>query len=149
MHAGEKNFPDAGGNDLAHGVHAAVPVVEIANDAHALGGGGPHGKMHAGHIVDHLHMGAEFFIDIVVRAFVEKVDVHLAEDGAEGVGIALAPGGALVVGEFERVGGAGFVAFDLALEGAFVVDARQGLGFGGFSVEDDADLRGVWPEYPG
>ena len=143
VHAGEKDFPNARRNQLAHRVRAAVPVVEVADHAHALGGRRPDREMHARHLVYHFHMGAEFFVDVVVRAFVEKIDVHLAEHGAERVGVALAPLVAVMRGEFERIALAGLVAFDLAFKNSLVVEPLQRLGFRVFTLEKDRDLGGI------
>ncbi len=79
MHARKKNFPDAGWQKLPHLVNAAIPVVEVTHNTHALRGWGPHGEMNARHIVNHLHMGAELFVDVVMRAFVEEINIHLAK----------------------------------------------------------------------
>ena len=143
VHAGEENLPDARGNQLAHRVGSAVPVVEISDHAHALGRGCPYREMHARHLVDHLHMGAEFFVDVVVRAFVEKIDIHLAQHGAERVGIALAPLGTFVVGEFERVTRAGLESFDFPFEHPFLIKSLQRLRIRLFAVENDLNLAGI------
>ena len=143
VHAGEENFPNARGNELAHRVGAAVPVVEVPDHAHTLGGGRPHREMHAGHLVDHLHMGAEFFVDVVVRAFVEKIDIHLAEHRTERVGVALAPLGAFMIGEFERVTRAGLESFDFPFEQPFLIETLQRLRFRLFAVENDLNLSGI------
>ena len=47
-----EQFPDAAGNVLAHRVAAAVPVVEVADDADAGGIGRPDGEVHAVDAVD-------------------------------------------------------------------------------------------------
>ena len=80
---GDEQLPHAGGAERAHGVVAAVPVVEIAHDRHAGGAGRPDGERHAGHPVDHTQVGAEFFVDAVLVALVEKVEVLVAERGEE------------------------------------------------------------------
>ena len=36
MHAGQENFPDSGWHKLPHLVHAAVPIIKIADHAHTL-----------------------------------------------------------------------------------------------------------------
>ena len=66
-------------------------------------------------------MSAEFFVDVVVRAFVEKIDIHLAEHWPERVGIALAPLGAFMVGEFERITCASLESFDFPFEQPFLI----------------------------
>ena len=44
---GHENLPDAGGREQPHRVDAAVPAVEVADDADAIGVGRPHGEVHA------------------------------------------------------------------------------------------------------
>ena len=47
----KENFPDATAEQLAHGVHAAVPVVEITDHADALRVGCPDAEDRAFHAV--------------------------------------------------------------------------------------------------
>ena len=79
MHAGEKNFPDAGWQKLPHLVDTPIPVVEIAHNTDALRGRGPHGEMNARHITYDFHMCAQFFVNVVMRALVEEINVHFAQ----------------------------------------------------------------------
>ena len=44
---GNEDLPDAGGAAIAHGVTAAVPVIEIADHADALRVRGPDGEVDA------------------------------------------------------------------------------------------------------
>ena len=95
---------------------ASVPVVEIPNHAHTLRRGCPDGEMNAGNVSDVFHVRAEFFVHIVVRALVEEVNIHLAENRRKGVGIALPPFRAIMPSEIKGVGHAFLESHDLALE---------------------------------
>ena len=88
---GKENLPDAGRNHFPHEVNAAIPVVEIPHHADALGIGGPDREMRAAHPAQFEDVGAEFFIDLVMSAFVEEIDVHLPQHRTEGIDILLAP----------------------------------------------------------
>ena len=46
---GREEFPNAGGAARAHQVHAAVPAIEVADDADAARARRPDGKVHAAH----------------------------------------------------------------------------------------------------
>jgi hypothetical protein len=71
----------------AHGVHAAVPVVEAAHHRHALGVGRPDGEAHAVGAVQLRGLGAHAAPGFQQAALVEQVDFLVREQGAEGVGI--------------------------------------------------------------
>jgi hypothetical protein len=58
------------------------PAVEVAEDADALGGGGPYGKLGACDAVNGEGMGAELFVKAVVTAFVEEVKVVRRKKGS-------------------------------------------------------------------
>ena len=123
MHAGQENFPDSGWHKLPHLVHAAIPVIEIADHAHTLRRWCPYGKMNARNIADHLHMCPEFFIDVVVGSFVEKVDVHLSKNGRKRIGIALFPLATVVPSEFECVRQSLAESGNLPLKKPMLIDA--------------------------
>ena len=59
--------------------------------------------MNAGNIADHLHMRPELFVDVVVGAFVEKVDVHLAKNWRKRIRIPFLPLATVVACNLERV----------------------------------------------
>src|SRR5580692_625813 len=61
----DEEFPDSGIAPGAHGIDAAVPSVEIADDADAAGVGRPHGEVHASDAFECLHMGAESSVSVV------------------------------------------------------------------------------------
>src|SRR5579859_809940 len=58
---------------------AAVPAVEIADDADAPRGRRPDGEVDAGDAVDGLQVRAKFFVRVVVAAFGHEVKVEIAE----------------------------------------------------------------------
>lgn len=70
-----------------HRVAAAVPLVEVADHRHAPGIGCPHGKAHAGHIVLPHGLGTQAAGQFPVPAFGDQVQVQVAQQQAEGVGV--------------------------------------------------------------
>ena len=66
---------------------AAVPVVEIADQAHAGGVGGPDGEIHAVDAVDLPQLGPEPVVALPVPAFVQQVTVVVGQQVGKGVGI--------------------------------------------------------------
>ena len=107
---GDENLPDAGGA-VAHGMDAAVPAVEIADDADAQRVGRPDGEMHAGDSGNFAEMRAELVVILEMSAFAEEVKIVIGENGreSEGVvgfdGLVLRGGGAQAIG-VRRNGGA-------------------------------------------
>lgn len=79
----DENFPDTGGAS-AHRVDAAVPMIEIADDADARRVGRPDGEVHAGHSGDFAKVRAEFFVILEMSAFAEEVKVVIGEKRREG-----------------------------------------------------------------
>ena len=71
--AGNENLPDARGAEGAHLVEAPVPAVEAADDADALGVGGPHGEAGSRHAVQDAELRAELFVNPPLVAFAEEV----------------------------------------------------------------------------
>ncbi len=66
---------------------AAVPAVEVADNADAFGAGSPRGEVNAANAFESDDMGAEFFVSVVVAAFTHQVKVELAQNNGEGIGI--------------------------------------------------------------
>ncbi len=66
---------------------AAVPTIEIADDADAAGRRSPDGEIHAGDTVDSFQVSTEFFVGVVMAAFGHQVKVEVAELEGEGVRI--------------------------------------------------------------
>ena len=62
--AGQKNFPDAAAEQPAHRIDAAIPAVEVANDADALRIRRPDRKVNAVLAPDRAKMRAELFVEL-------------------------------------------------------------------------------------
>ena len=77
--AGNENFPDAGGAEQPHGMEPPVPIVEIADDADALGVRRPDGKAGAGHAVSRAQLRAELFVNFPLVALAEQKQIRFAE----------------------------------------------------------------------
>ncbi len=84
---GDKDFPNTGGTAGAHGMDAAVPTIEIAHHADALCAGSPNGEVHAPNAFECNHVGAEFFVSVVVAALAHEIEIKLAEYDGKGIGI--------------------------------------------------------------
>ena len=52
LYSGDKKLPNPGAAQNSHGAAAAVPAVEAADDADALGVGRPDGEKNAGNVVN-------------------------------------------------------------------------------------------------
>ena len=128
--AGDENFPDAGRAENAHGVEAAVPVIEIANDTDALGVGRPNGETDTGDTVQSAEMSAEFIVDAEFVALGEEVDIHFAEGWEEGKGVAELAGVIAGIRDAEIVGENVFGIFACSFEDAFGVNfLERDFGF--------------------
>ena len=89
--SGDKNFPDTAAKQFAHGLDAAVPVVEITDYADALRVGGPDAEDRALHAIDFGEMRSEFLVKIPVVSLGMQVDVRIAKDAAEGIRVTRFP----------------------------------------------------------
>src|SRR6266481_5268836 len=65
---GEEEFPDAGRASRTRVMDAAVPTVEVTNDADTLCAGGPYGEVDAADAFESYDVGAEFFVGVVMAA---------------------------------------------------------------------------------
>ena len=83
----DEDFPDAGRHEQPHRVHAAVPPVEVADHADAIGVRRPHGEVHAGRRADRDPVRAELLEDAMVRAFAEQVQIEIGEHAAVAIRI--------------------------------------------------------------
>ena len=83
----EKNFPDARGAASAHGMDAAVPAVEVANDTDALCAGSPDREVNAPNAFQRYDVSAEFLVSVVMAAFAHEVEIEFAQDHGKGIGI--------------------------------------------------------------
>src|SRR5690242_15329927 len=70
---------------------AAIPVVEVANNADSLGVRRPHRKIDASLAINCPEMSAELIVNSPVLTFPKKVEVGLAHDGPVPVRIAGRP----------------------------------------------------------
>ena len=84
-------------------MNAAVPIVPVADDGHALRIRRPHAEDRASHTVVRLDVRAEFFPQLPVLPFAEEVRVHIAEQHAERIRIALLPYVSVVPREAKHV----------------------------------------------
>jgi hypothetical protein len=82
----DEGIPDAAGPEVAHGMLAAVPAVEVPDHADPPAVGGPDTEVHACDAVDGDGVRAELVVDAGVVAFAEQVQVIVRDDPA-------APGG--------------------------------------------------------
>jgi len=78
--ARQKEFPDTAFTAKTHGVTTAIPGVEVADDADALGIRSPDSKCGSLYTVDFAQMCAEAFIGAQVLTFSQQPDVKLAEN---------------------------------------------------------------------
>ena len=84
----QEDLPHAARHEVPHHVHAAVPPVEIANHADALGGWRPHREVHAAGVPQRHHVRSELLVGAQVTALAEQVHVEVGEHAPEVVGIA-------------------------------------------------------------
>src|SRR5262249_29475593 len=125
IYAWDEDFPNAG---LAQGTHlmeAAIPVVEVANDADPLGIWGPDGKACAGDAVGGAEVRTQLIVDAAFVAFAEEIEIGFAEGRQEGIGIARAMDLAGFVGNDEVVGINSAAVFGGAFEDVAFGDALE------------------------
>jgi hypothetical protein len=103
-HAGNENFPHAGRAEQPHRMKPPVPVVEIADDADALGVWRPDGKAGAGHAINHAQLRAELLENFTLVALAEEEQVRFAQRRQKGKGVARAARFASFIGDDEVVG---------------------------------------------
>src|SRR5262249_54490646 len=78
---GHEALPDAGGAARVEVERAVLPVIEVADDADLAGVGGPDGEVRAGDAILRAGVSTEFFVEPVVFAFAEEVEVEVGEKG--------------------------------------------------------------------
>ncbi len=108
----------------AHDVTPAVPAVETADHAYASGIGGPDGEGDAIDAIDRAGMGAHHLIGPEVVALAQQMQVEIADDGRESVGILGLRHMAVPV-DSQAIGEALVPAVERTGEDAGVVDAGQ------------------------
>ena len=105
---GNEDLPHAGRTQRTHGGLGAVPVVELADDAHGAGVGGPHGEGGAGGLAQlvgvGLHVRAQDLPQFLMAALGDQVGVHLTQGGQVTVGV-VANDRVFAVGDGHAVGG--------------------------------------------
>ena len=84
----QEDLPHAAWHEVPHHVHAAVPGVEIANHADALGGRRPHREVHSPCVPQRHHVRPELVVGAQVAPLAEQVHVEVGEHAPEVVGIA-------------------------------------------------------------
>ncbi len=84
---GDEDFPDAGGTHAAHGMKAAIPAVEIADDTDALGARRPNGERKAFDPLVLQEMGPHLFMELLMVPFPQEIKVHFPQGRPKGVGI--------------------------------------------------------------
>src|SRR5579872_6881102 len=82
--AGNENFPDAAGAQ-PHRMAAAVPVVEVADDADHFGVRRPHREANAGDSVARSKMRAEGPVALEVRTFAVQVQIEIGQQRRKAV----------------------------------------------------------------
>ena len=86
FHPWEKHFPDSAAQ-FTHRVYPAIPAVEVADDADPLGIRCPDGKGTSLDAIDVRQVGAELFVDAVMIALREEMNVEFTQDRPEGIRI--------------------------------------------------------------
>ena len=112
LHAGNKDFPNAGFFQFTHRMSAVIPQVEIAHNADCFCIGCPYGEGCAlcplmGH-----QSAAHFFIDFIVSTCTEKVSVQIGEGRREGIRVITLPCVAGIIGIFQLITEPFFSIFD-------------------------------------
>lgn len=146
---GNEEFPDSGRAARAHGMDAAVPIIENTDEADAARGRRPDGEVNAGNSGDGAKMRAEFFVSVVVAALAHEMEIEFADEVRKGVGVVkferIAAMGAALNFVAARLGRRGLIGRPGGFEKAFgaefdgVCDFR---GREGGIFENEAGLRG-------
>ena len=101
--ARDEQLPDARGAERAHRVDAAVPIVEVADDADRPRRRSPDREGRPGDAVDLAHVRAEPLVQLLVTAFGRKVQVDLAESRQERIRVVELDRRSVRVGHLEAV----------------------------------------------
>ena len=70
-------------------MHAAIPAIEISNNADAAGAWGPHGKMDARYSVHSFNVCAQLFVGVVVAALAHQIEIKLRKQIRERIRIVM------------------------------------------------------------
>ena len=76
---GDEHFPHAARREQPHRMDSAVPAVEVADHADAVGVGRPHREVDAGRRADDDPVRAELVEHSLVRAFAEQVQIEVGQ----------------------------------------------------------------------
>ena len=98
------------------GMAAAVPVVEIADDAHAAGVRRPDGEVRAPHAIDFAELRAELLVAAEQLPFAEQVQVEIGEQRGKGIRIVQRFHLPLMVGDAKLIGGRGWRSLTIFAE---------------------------------
>ena len=79
---GNEDLPDAGRHQQPHRVHAAIPEVEVADDADAIRVRRPDREMHAGRGPDGDAVSAELFEHTEMRPLAEQMQIEIGQHAA-------------------------------------------------------------------
>jgi len=66
---------------------AAIPTIEVSHDADAFCAGGPDGELNTADAFKGDHVGAEFFVGVVMAALTHEVEIKFAEYDGKGIRI--------------------------------------------------------------
>ncbi len=83
----DEELPDAAGDVLLHGMTAAIPSIEVADDADAGGVGGPDGEVDAIDTVHVAQLRAESAVASPVSALSEQIQIVVAQQRRKGIRI--------------------------------------------------------------
>ena len=123
--AWDKYLPHTGRSQRAHLVEAAIPGIEIANHADALGIRRPDGEAGARDAVDGAQLRSEFVVNTAFVAFAKQVQVGFAQCRQEGIGITGAAYVSAVIGDHQVIGVNAIGLFNCALKNIRFGDAFE------------------------
>ncbi len=156
----EEKFPDAGGAPGTHGMNAAVPAVEIADNTHTRCAGGPDGEVDTPDSIDGFQMGAQFVVCVVMPALAHEMKIELGQQKRKGIGIVKLKRFASVPGTLNSVAagrGSGGLAgrpggfeetFGTELNGLGELCGSEGCAFDGGRPQRDGGLGGSGKKKP-
>ena len=138
--AGHEQFPVADAAD-PHRMPARIPEIEITDNADALRIRGEHDEADAIDAFELHRMGAELVIQPLMGAFAEQIEVEIAQDGGEAIGV-------IEIDDVVAIARAQLVVHctirHISNEQAGIVDALQRRG--GAMLVNHIDCRGFRQE---
>src|SRR5262249_48414058 len=102
---GYEELPDPGRAEAAHRMDAAVPAVEVADDADRAGTRRPDGKRRPRDTVQLARVGAQHALKLLVAALARQMEVELADGGQKRVRVVLDDGLPVRIAQLELVAG--------------------------------------------